>query len=321
MIGSITKQQSEVERMRQLLARRERSIRDTFEQFVKDANSPESVRRINELLEAGDVEAALDFVDSLIVRFANVLPGVYASAGLDAAKRIAEQLGVPSVTVSFDPSDPISAEKIRQNRLEFIRQVTESQRDAIRQAVGEAFEQGAGPRQTARMFRDAIGLTGRQEAAVRNYRRLLEQGSAQALARDLRDKRFDSRVARADEEPLSNQQIDRMVQRYRERYRQFRAETIARTEGVRAMSVGQDEALRQVTEQVDIDPSRVRRVWNRTADARTRDAHDVMQGQEVGLNEPFVDGEGNQLMFPGDPSAPPSTTIQCRCVLTTRLID
>lgn len=317
----INKQSNEIDRMRRLLDKQERAIKDAFEQFVENANSSESIRRINELLEAGDVEGALQFVDSLIVRLGNTLPGIYASVGADTMKRIANQLGVPSVTVSFDPSDPVSAERIRQNRLEFIRQVTESQRDAIRQAVSEAFEQGAGSRQTARVFRDAIGLTDRQEAAIRNYRRLLERGSAQALARDLRDRRFDSRVARADEEPLSNQQIDRMVRRYRERYRQFRAETIARTEGVRAMSVGQDEALRQVTEQADIDPSRVRRVWNRTADARTRDAHDVMQGQEVGLNEPFVDGEGNQLMFPGDPSAPPSTTIQCRCVLTTRLID
>jgi len=44
-----------------------------------------------------------------------------------------------------------------------------------------------------------------------------------------------------------------------------------------------------------------------------------MDGQEVGLEEPFTDGDGNRLMFPGDPNAPPATTVSCRCVVTHRV--
>lgn len=55
------------------------------------------------------------------------------------------------------------------------------------------------------------------------------------------------------------------------------------------------------------------KVWIATGDARTRDWHLDMDGQEVELDEPFVDGNGNELMFPGDPNAEPETVYNCRC--------
>lgn len=58
------------------------------------------------------------------------------------------------------------------------------------------------------------------------------------------------------------------------------------------------------------------KVWIATGDSRTRDFHLSMDGQEVGVDEPFIDGNGNEVMFPGDPDCfrtAPETVWNCRC--------
>lgn len=63
----------------------------------------------------------------------------------------------------------------------------------------------------------------------------------------------------------------------------------------------------------------LKKVWMATGDERTRDAHLELDGQEVGIDEPFVDMDGNELMFPADPSADPATVYNCRCTMVTRI--
>ncbi len=62
------------------------------------------------------------------------------------------------------------------------------------------------------------------------------------------------------------------------------------------------------------------KVWVATPDNRTRDWHMSMDGQEVELHEPFIDGKGYELMYPGDPSAPPETIYNCRCTMYSEMI-
>jgi uncharacterized protein with gpF-like domain len=153
---------------------------------------------------------------------------------------------------------------------------------------------------------------------VDNYRALLESGNRQALERELRDRRFDRTVeeAIANDEVLAPATIERMVSRYHDRFLDLRAETIARTESLRALSEARQEATEQIIEQTGILPEAVTRTWRATHDERTRDTHAAMDGQRVGLTEPFISPSGAQLMYPGDPSAPASETISCRCVVT-----
>lgn len=53
--------------------------------------------------------------------------------------------------------------------------------------------------------------------------------------------------------------------------------------------------------------------WLVTQDGREREWHGSMDGQTVGIDEMFIDGLGNELLHPGDPTAPPETVINCRC--------
>ena len=89
-----------------------------------------------------------------------------------------------------------------------------------------------------------------------------------------------------------------------------RAETIARTEILRAYSIAQAASLRQIADYV---PD-LKKQWIATLDDRTRPAHRLAQGQIRGWDEPFeVDDE--ELWYPRDPGGSPENTINCRCVL------
>ena len=93
----------------------------------------------------------------------------------------------------------------------------------------------------------------------------------------------------------------------------YRTEMIARTETIRASNSGNEELFREWgVEQKE---------WLSTKDDRTRglDPNDKFDhwdadGQVVGINERF-DVSGEMLDYPGDPTASPGNTINCRCAV------
>lgn len=64
----------------------------------------------------------------------------------------------------------------------------------------------------------------------------------------------------------------------------------------------------------------MKKVWMATPDGRTRDWHVDLDGQEVGVDEEFIDGVGNALMYPGDPGGAPETVYNCRCTMVSHVI-
>ncbi len=278
-----------------------------------------SLREVATLLEAGRIDDLMTTVRRHARDFAQDVAQGYMRAGDRAAVAASESMGV---RVRFRPMDERVVHMVRSNELRLIREITQEQEATIRQALTEGVRSGANPRAQARAFRDSIGLTRHQESAVRNYRRMLEEGSAEAMSRELRDRRFDRTLQRAirGEKPLTRQQIDRMEQRYRERFIRHRSETIARTEALAAVHEGDAEAMRQMVDDGMVDAEELVREWvpgPRTAHAR--DFHQSMRGQTRGLNEPFESGRGVKLRFPGDPMAPVSERANCRCTIVTRI--
>jgi hypothetical protein len=227
------------------------------------------------------------------------------------------------VDIGFDPGDVDAARTLQQSNLNFIRDFSRSQRASVRNALVASERAGDGPAQAARRFRDAIGLTDNQQAAVDNYRDMLERGSSEALTRELRDKRSDSKVQSAIDrgDILDATQIDRMTSRYADNMLRHRADTIARTESHRAASSARHHAWLQMMRKTGLDDDRVTRTWNATLDSRTRDTHAEMDGQQQSGSDPFESSSGAILNFPGDPQAPPEETINCRCVVTYDVND
>lgn len=313
----------ELERLDRFLSGAEALVRAAFARFVRAMHSEEVLAAVNDALEAGDIEGALALADSHVQQLSAVVPQIFMDAATAEAAELAVALQpmAPTVGVSFNATDPQAAAMMRDNALAFVRQFTEAQRTATRRALVDALGSGQSRQAAARAFRESIGLTDAQLQAVDNYRSLLEQGSREALDRSLRDRRFDASVEAAADgrRQLTPEQIDRMVTRYRARYLAYRAETIARTESVRTISQAREEAFRQAITQAGIDPGDTEQVWHAVEDNRTRLTHRELDGQVQPLGQPFVSISGAELMYPGDPSAPPEEVINCRCVRTFRI--
>lgn len=301
-----------------ILDRMEPQVRRAFLEAVGDARGRESLAAVARMLERGDLDAALASWDSATPRIASAIEAAYTASGSSLALAATPHAGT---FLSFEVVNPRAADFLRTSRAGLIRELGREQRAATVEALSSWIRAGEDPRIQARVLKQSIGLTERQSRAVGNYRRLLSEGSPEALSRKLRDRRFDASVRRAisGERPLTRAQIDVMVGRYRERYVAFRARTIARTESVSAVHGGEEEMLRQLVEQGLTTEDQIQREWRTARDERVRGSHRAMHGQKRPLGEPFVSGNGNRLMHPGDPSAPPSDTVQCRCVLAVRV--
>ena len=242
----------------------------------------------------------------------------YLKAGTDTASWMTENL---DQLFHFDQVNTRAVQALQQNQYRLVQAFTNSQRETVRAALTEGTRQGLNPRDQARLFRDSIGLTPRQAQAVARFRQLLESGDREALTRALRDKRFDPTVRRAIEtgNQLSQSQIDKMVDRYRERYVKYRSEVIARTEALRGVHEGTQEMYAQAIESGQLNADQLTRTWNTAEDERVRSSHSAMDQQQRGPNEAFTSGAGFSLMYPGDMNAPASETVQCRCVVSTRI--
>lgn len=305
-------------RIRSMLDKEERNFQRTFLLAIEAIRDEFTLGELADLLEQGRLEEALERVQEVGVLLGNQ----YGASLVASAQNTAFWLSTSALTVgvAFDISNDRAVGIMQRNRLRLIQGYTAEQRRATRTALSLGIQAGENPLQQARRFRDSLGLTENQVRAVENYRRLLQQGDSQALHRELRDKRFDRSVQRAirEGEPLSPEQIDRMVQRYNERYVQYRSRVIARTESLRAVHEGTEEMYQQAIDEGQFLPSQLTRTWVTARDERVRSSHARLGGMERPMGETFP-ADAGPLRFPGDPDAPAEETIQCRCVLSTRI--
>lgn len=111
------------------------------------------------------------------------------------------------------------------------------------------------------------------------------------------------------EEGLGTDAIARMMRQKIPQLSQVRSHVIARTETHNAAGFGNDAAARSTG--LDLDKE-----WISVNDDRTRDDdfdHVTPDGQTVGLHEKFVIS-GEEMNYPGDPSASAGNVVNCRCV-------
>ena len=89
----------------------------------------------------------------------------------------------------------------------------------------------------------------------------------------------------------------------------------ARTTVTSAENKGRMDSLHAAAEKGVI----THKVWMAAIDARTREAHRLLDGQEQDIDDPFKSIDGD-IMFPGDPEASPEMVYNCRCSLTYKVI-
>lgn len=297
-----------------LLAKVEPRLRARFIEIINEAKDLIDVTALALLLEQGRTSEALSMVEDVGRKLASETTKAFVLAGDETAAFLAEAL---EIIVSFDQTNDLAVAVMREAKLDLIAEFTRQQEEATRAALLEGIRRGLNPLEQATLFRDSIGLTASQQRMVENFRRLLESDPTQALTRELRDGRFDPTLRRGG--PLTREQIDKMVARYRENMLRFRAETIARTEALSAVHGGSYEMFRQAVADGHLTEDEIYRTWVTARDTRVRDHHQSMEGQKRDGLAPFESGLGTSLRYPGDPSAPASDRVQCRCSVVTQV--
>jgi hypothetical protein len=308
------------DRIDELLTSAEPRIARAFQAAIADLGDELDLQLIEDLLTAGDVEGALVYTRSVAERLGDATTLTFIDAGQDTSTFLS---GLDLGTIRFDLINATAISALQQNTLRLISEFTAEQRRATRLALLDGIARGINPRDMARAFRDSVGLTETQQAAVIRYRQLLEGTTAdrtEALSRKLRDGRFDQTVKASvrKDVPLTTDQIDRMVGRYQSRYIKYRAEVIGRTEALRSVHEGVNEAYRQAIEAGQIDATDLVRTWDSSKDTRVRRTHRFLDGQKRPWGGVWMTQNG-VLRYPGDPQAPAVETVQCRCLLTTRI--
>ena len=295
----------------------EGKLRDAFLRAVKSLKDSVSLDALVEAIKTNDANQAMailaidtKFVAALngvgqdvgVQSFRSALQSAFAAGAETAEKELPLSIGAK---LSFNLMNPETVSFLEQYTFPLIQQISANTREAIRDVIVDAFKTGGHPFDQARRIKTFIGLTSKQSKAVMNYEKALSNSDtlSQALNRQLRDGRFDSSIQRAMRmnRGLSQDQIDRMTDRYRERFIQYRAQTIARTESLRASNKGQRALWKQAKSQGLLDRNVQRRLIVSGDDA-TCEICSSMEDELVGLDEPFSDG-----------SMDPPIHTDCRC--------
>jgi hypothetical protein len=326
-------------RFDQLISEWEPRLQRAFLDSIYNLRDTAHLDQIIKMLEAGDVNGALHAVgiDPVAFRpFDKTIANAFEAGGEATAAAVPVTRAADGFRTVFQFAirNPEAEMWLRNYSGNLITEIVADQQTAVRNFLSNRLAEGANPRTTAldlvgRVVKDTgkreggvIGLTSSQEEWVRNYAaELASDNPAQALARTLRDKRFDSAVMKAANsgEPIPADLVNKMVTAYKNRALRYRAETIARKETITSLHTAQEQAMQQAIGKGAVAANTVTYVWRTAHDNRVRDTHRAMDGQVKKQGQPFITGGGALLLYPGDPSGPAEEVIGCRCFREPRI--
>lgn len=305
-------------------------IRNGFLSAIRGIVDNARLSAVEDAIRTGDPAGALRVlgVDKAAFRpLEKALETAFETGGVTVASTVPR--AATDAVFRFDVRNSRAEKFLREQSSGLITRISEDTRINIRNTITEGVRDGRNPRNialdmigrinptTERREGGIIGLTKPQERWVANARKDLEELSERYFSREARDKRFDKTVRAAIKSgnPLNQETINKLLGRYKDNLLQIRGESIARTESINSLNRSEQEAIKQAVEQGAAKASQVQRIWDSAGDKRVRDSHVAMDGQSVGLDEPFVTPSGEKLMYPGDSSlgASGEETIQCRC--------
>lgn len=313
-------------------------LQKAFIDAIHAIRSSAQIALIVKMLENGDIAGALRAVNLDATQFYGLdktIGDAFDAGGIytaDALPALRETTG-HRLAIGFDARNPRAEAWLRQHSSNLVTAIVADQRTAIRQHLEAGMAAGENPKTvaldlvgrvnatTGKREGGVIGLTASQEIWARQYATELANGDANALTRNLRDKRFDATVRKAIDsgKPIPADLQAKMITAYRNRSLRYRAETIGRTEAMTSLHQAQHEAMQQGIDKGQVKVENITKIWHSSADNRVRETHRALNKQKVGFNAAFVSLSGAQLRFPGDPSAPAAEVINCRCYMEQRV--
>lgn len=232
----------------------------------------------------------------------------------------------------FDMTEQEVTDWLNDRARQFVERVNEQQAEAIRLIILNGRLTGRSPREivqdilgrktlTSRRQGGVVGRTDSQAQWLINAREELASGDPSKmndyLNRKLRDRKFDRLVKRyiKRERRVNQADIDKIVSAYSQNLLRQRAKMIAQTQVHTAFEKGRRDAWEQAVRAGTVNPDDLRKKWRSERDKRVRLTHRALNGNSEPFDQPFVSPSGATLMYPGDPSAPASEVVNCRCNL------
>jgi hypothetical protein len=315
-----------VKDIERLMAGMESALVTAFLTAVASIKSQAKIAELEAAIVANDLDAAF--------RAAGLRPGSWTlvtestRAAYIEGGQFTVMSGIPKrLGFQFNPMNPRALEWISTHSADLVVELNLKQRAAIRTAMTLGNEAGRNPRSIALDIVGRVNRTGRRQGGViglheqfadfaGNARRELQALDSNYFTRVRRDRRYDAMVQRSIDsgKPLTRAEIDRIIGRYEDRLLQTRGESIARTEALAGMNASADEAMQQVVEEGLAQQDAIEGTWSSARDAKVRSDHASANGQKRMQGQPFNVG-GYPMRYPGDPSAPASQRIRCRCIV------
>lgn len=314
-------------------------LRQAFLDAVAKITDTANLQAIVDALARGDIEGAIRAVSLDPAQFVMVQNAVSdmvraGGEGIVETIRPLRSPDRPAVKISFNVRNPDAEAWISERSSTLVTEIADDQRQTIRQHLTAGLAAGQNPRAVAldlvgRKSRvtgvregGVIGLTSQQEAWQRAY--LAEISSSdpamlsKALARGLRDKRFDASIKRAIRtgEQIPKETQARMVAAYRDRTLKYRADVIARNETVRALGAAQRLGYQQAIDAGQIQASALSKFWITVGDSRVRPEHRLIPGMNKdgrAWDEAFQTPHGPSMFAPHD------TDPLCRCKMRVKI--
>lgn len=309
-------------------------IRAAFLAAIQDITDTVIIKQVVDAIMAGDPERAfrvLGFSEAAMRPLTAEIERAFEQGGVLTGATFPKFLNTPSgrAVFRFDVRNSRAEAWLRDKSSTLVSAIGEDMRVNVRNVLTVGMEAGRNPNnvaldivgrvdpKTGKRVGGIIGLNREQEYWVRGARSKLEQLDRRYLNLQLRDKRFDSIVERAIREgkKLPAETIDRLVTRYKSNALRSRGEMIGRTEAMQALNRSEWEASKQAVDMGAVVKDAVQREWDSAGDKRVRWSHARLNGQRVGLDEPFVSPSGARMLHPGDTSlgAGGDEVIMCRC--------
>lgn len=316
-------------------------IKDAFLVAIEDVTENAVLNQVIKAIEFGDPTAAfkaLGFSDAAMRPLTAMIEEAFETGGITTGNSFPKYLNTTDgrTVFRFDVRNVRAETWLRNYSAQLVSHIQDDTRSALQNILSDGLAAGRNPRSVAldivgrfnvaegKREGGIIGLTPSYERAVNRAREELRNLDTSYFQRKQRYAAGDDlvRSAIAEGRKLTNDEIDRLATRYSSNLLLLRGETIGRTEAMHALHRAEYEALMQAVDSGAVDKGATTRVWDATGDTRTRHSHMMMEGQEVGLDEPFKSPvTGVQMLFPGDTSyrtvlnsrLVARETINCRC--------
>lgn len=195
--------------------------------------------------------------------------------------------------IAFDHLSPKVIDAIRTLESDALNTLKSDVKEVTRAFIENGLRDGKAPRAIARQLRTVIGMAPNQEAAVRNFEKLLRSNDGEALNRALRDKRFDGTITKAFAgDGLSESQIETMTAAYKRRMIAANANLNASTHTRSAYKLGQKLSWQDADEQgVVPEEFEATKTWVHFDQENPRPHHVAMDGETVPVDQNYSNGD------------------------------